>query len=1150
MDPLKTDDFAAKMESYPREYLFHLVPLVVVQGLGSSIDGYGSGSPQRALESLQSNNVEMEELFRNQKQVSDSIGSTKNLSRIWYNYHVDDIIWDSSALKSESNNFPHRYHFEFVDTHALPKVKDHSESIPSSSSSNQIFSIGWVQKYKSIIPSLFISFYELDGKSTEPQEIEKMDHELISEINTLKAQLNSRNVKHLVIFTSPVSSSTEFGVAERLNLIRRQTGMNNRNCLLLLHSATPKEVSTLAQGTLQVIKAAGTEFYVNAEKRIRKKRARALGNSNDDFSKCVIEARYALKLGFINEFKQQYEYAVKSFEISYENLIEIFETLDIKDPNWSPYRLLLDVSIFHIVKLNLYQELTNLSYRKFDVHIQSVIYFLKHKSIAPKSYSVCNWLSQQFKWLAQLSDLAPHSLVPIDVPYKADLKDRLSPLVLPHSGYLYLQSIHLLKRRELIKENEPNTQVDPYFAHVETEDFDASLKNLLNFAKLAFQKKDNVFGRSISFINFQLAEEFLKIKDFEDAIKFYEQSLEILKEDDWGYLSSTIFHKLLKCSMALNKHCASVVNLLEFCLIPQSQLNPSSFTKVQQLVKPNGHLEKFLKDQSEKLLINVSTDKTYDILKAEVLFKKTEFSLSSTAQFQLKLKSNLNDTLSDVSFNDVLVTFQGSLLPILLKSDSTLQRKTVSHVGNLKIDEVNNYLVGSTNLVFRSYEEKILTFEIPTKKIGTNSCVSVSSTLNYKDLFDIKLDVPLITTKFKTRHYFYDATNETKTVVLNHNPAFCEIVPRIPETKISFGEIGDFAVLGENFELPLLINNSDHEAVDLQLEACVVLGDRKIETSWDEDHTKLLELKSLKIDEELEHLLKFEVPTTVENGASGISVNIKVTYFVGNDYEVPIVENLNTKIVVVDPFEISISFSPRLLDKEFPSVFVVKDGDQPQPKPSRFWLTKVIIVNSLKTEIELLSEKISFVSCNKEILCKELLGKVSSQTKGNKMMSDHIIETAIENGRTYRNITFDSMLIIKYKRKRSGKIQEYHNKPWKFNLPLLDPRVLLDLETSEASKDLKLIFMIENPTSKLFSFAVNLIENQNFQVSGSKVQNVSILPCTRHKIEYHAVPLGSGWLNIPQLTVYDLNFRVNLPTLVVTDKAQVHNREIFVHIQE
>lgn len=1138
------------MESYPTEFLVHLSPLVIVQGLGKSIEEFASGSaqndPANSLKSLEDG----ESLFRQQSQLGD-VSSITSFLKILQKFHSDEIIWDSTSLKSEVNSFPHKYHFKFVDSHFLPKLKESNQPSEEKPVPNQILAIDWVQKYRHVIPSIFVSFYELDGTSTEPQDVEKIDSELVSEITVLKNQLAKRNTRHLVILSSSASSIAD--IEYRVNSIRKQVGMNNRNCLVLLHSSPPKEVGILVQSALQVIRAAEIEFYSSLEKKIRKKRARTIGNATDQFSEDATEARYALKLGFTNEFKQQYDLAVKSYEIAYESLIQLFEGLSPQDENWSTYRLLLDITIFHIVKLNLYQELPNLAYRKFDVHIQSVIYFLKKRKVSPKSYSVCNWLSQQFKWLAQLSDLAPQSLIPTDVPYKPDLKDPLSPLVLPHSGYLYLQSIELLRRRGAVK-NDADGEIDPFFAEATNEEFNATLKNLLNFAKLAFQKKDNIFVRSISCINFQIAEELYKAKDYESAVKFYEQSLDSIKEDEWGYLSSTIYFKLFKCSMKLKKHFATVMNLLELSLINDSQLSQPVSSSVKSLIEKGDTFAKFMQEEQEKVLLNVSTDETYDILQGEVVFKSSEFSLTKFAQFQVKLSSNINKLLEEVTYHDVLITFQGSFLPIMIKHNSELPNDSVVHVEKLISSEDESYLLCSANLAFKSHEEKILVFDIPTKKIGTNTCVSISSTLDYRGLFEIKLTVPINVSQFKTRHQWYDK-GAGKRIISNINPETCEIVPRVPETVINFDKFEKYAVVGEVFPIKIIIDNKDHERVDAELEAQAAIDndvndDTLVETYWNGDkEEKILKLQSLKKDKIIEQVLKLKAPNSAAT-ATEIQLKVKVTLFVNGDYDVPIVSYLNTKISVIDPFKISISFLPRILDEDLPSVFVIRPDEQPLPKPSRYWLADVGVVNNLESEVELLSESITFVSSNKHMVCKELEEKSSINKEENRIEAKHLIETVIEDGHTYRNITFDSMLSLKYKRKSTEDSSEYLNKPWKFTLPLLDPRVLLDITVNEETNDFKLIFMIENPTARIFSFALNLIENQNFQVSGPKVQNISALPCTRQKIEYHAVPLATGWLNLPQLNVYDLNYRVNLPTLLVTDKGRSQNREILVYIPE
>ncbi|CAM9019692.1 unnamed protein product [Wickerhamomyces anomalus] len=129
------------MESYPTDFLVHLSPLVVVQGLGQSIEEFQSqkeadNASLNASSVLQGDNAE--QLFRNHPQL-DETPSIKSLVKLWHKYHTDQIIWDSSALKSESNNFPYRYHFRFVDTHALPQLKNSADSTTIHSNFDEIF---------------------------------------------------------------------------------------------------------------------------------------------------------------------------------------------------------------------------------------------------------------------------------------------------------------------------------------------------------------------------------------------------------------------------------------------------------------------------------------------------------------------------------------------------------------------------------------------------------------------------------------------------------------------------------------------------------------------------------------------------------------------------------------------------------------------------------------------------------------------------------------------------------------------------------------------------------------------------------------------------------------------------------------------------
>jgi hypothetical protein len=243
---------------------------------------------------------------------------------------------------------------------------------------------------------------------------------------------------------------------------------------------------------------------------------------------------------------------------------------------------------------------------------------------------------------------------------------------------------------------------------------------------------------------------------------------------------------------------------------------------------------------------------------------------------------------------------------------------------------------------------------------------------------------------------------------------------------------------------------------------------------------------------------------------------------------------------------------------------VVKESTEtnPNPKPSRYWLFRLHTFIDLKADVEVVDEELIVKSENDKVGCFEESEWKKTERIDNKLISSHYLETEILDGHTHRNIQLEVLFKLKYKRVGSDVVSAYVNDPWKLTLPLLDPRVLLSIQKLEGNQ-LELTFMIENPTSKLFSFSTGLLENTHFTLlSGTKqLPNVSVNPLERQLIKFTlalnsegktAAAGGGGggttWHQLPQLRVYDINYRVNLPTLPITDSppTQTHKGEIYL----
>lgn len=1139
------------MESYPSLFLAHLAPLVVIQGLdpvSSKVLPLVETEDGLSTNPLLQNS---ETLFRKQPVISE-MSFVEDVVKVWRKFHVDGVVWDSNSTKVQMPTHPHRYRFKLIDSSfALPKkAPDTSSPLSISNESSPLFPDGilthqWLEKYRSITPSIFLSFYEINADLTDPNDIERIDTELASEINILKDQLASKGIRLLALIVSSRSVALNPNLDDRVNLIRRMTGLNSRNGLLFLPSATQKEVSTFAMDVLHVIKVASTEFYTNLDKKIRKKRAKVIGTipSDNSLLKNRIEVRYSFKIAIINELKQYYEQAVKSYETSYENLIETFNSIPISDKNWTQFRLLLDVNIFHIVRLYFYMDQTNVAYRKFDVHLRSVLYFLELQKVPPQSFAVCNWLSLQFKWLAQLSDLAPVSLVPSDTPFRP-FQNSLSPTVLPHSGYLYLQAADILRRSEKFTKESPDTYSSTLGSG---PDFQESLFNLLTFSKLAFQKKDGTFTRSISYINFQLAEEYFKQRNFEKAFKLYEQASDSIKEDDWSYLSSFIHARLFECCVELKKHLPSVLNLLELALIPESQLTKSAKAVKDLTNVESGSFKNLLSAEEEEVVINAPSDSSFDLFECEVLFKETNIPLTKDNAMQIKLRSKLNSVIDSSVINNIVIGFDGTHCPIVLNHDESSPTTTQT----LSYNEDKDCFIGSTNLTFKSYEEKIIRLIIPTKKIGQNTITSITGELSYHDYFKVNINIPLVMKPLQLRHIWYNDSG-IEDIVATQEPSSFEVVPRVPDTTITVENIPKTIIAGEKIALPVKIYNTDHETVDVRIESFIEFGDSKVNCQCGSDAGEVFSIKDVEKEKDIMSTINFVAPAKLKDDRKpGVMLTVKSTFIVNGDEEVPILSVKKFDLALVDPLQVSIAILPRLKENDLPRVFEIKDGEPALPKPSRFWLMRANIVLNPDLDLELIANDLTLDVENPGLKCEILSDMAKVKHHSQKIECDHYFETVINDGHTYRNVTFDATLVLKWKRQGSETINEYRHESRKLSLPLLDPRVLLNVEPSEENNDLKLVYMLENPTTRVFSFSTTLIENQNFQCTGTKsLSQVSVLPCTRQSIVFHATPLATGWVQLPQLRVYDLNFRVSLPTLPISDLAQSHKSEVYVKIDD
>lgn len=285
-------------------------------------------------------------------------------------------------------------------------------------------------------------------------------------------------------------------------------------------------------------------------------------------------------------------------------------------------------------------------------------------------------------------------------------------------------------------------------------------------------------------------------------------------------------------------------------------------------------------------------------------------------------------------------------------------------------------------------------------------------------------------------------------------------------------------------------------------------------------------------------------------------------------YSLPIINN---------PFGAKFVISPRYREEDstdMPNPFVFNEitdeSNNSIPIASRLWIGKLSLTdNSLllnkekenfeKLEIELYSLNIKTKNTG---LIVDMVGTSTLDSNLNHDITQ-LFDTKSKHGYSHRNVSIVAHVQVKWKRHGCDIVNEYESNEWEIILPLSDPRVLLLFKESEQGEGM-FKYILENPTPRIFTFTTQLINEYGSEESETTHWNFEndrniiplkqsafpVLPFTRHEMIYYGKYADSGdnkVIRLPQLKVFDVHYKISLPTLSATDNVAVNNNVLFWH---
>lgn len=471
----------------------------------------------------------------------------------------------------------------------------------------------WVAKHQHYVPSVFVSFFNF---TTDPITNSLHDNQLKTEINKIKAQLqrSEYRTRYAVVLLSDKSTLEAPDIEERLNNIRRGTGLDVKTQMFFLPPCSQVEMRSFVISVLSTLRPLSVEYYRDLTKHARRKKGRGTippptapptRGTSQTLSHQGWAIRYDFKLGVFAEFRQEMDAAQRHYNIALDALFGaegIFETTASWSPRWDEIRLLADaIALRHIrcQLVNNYPTSAAQTWLRYKTKLKDV---LDRRGKGTSNYGWEAWESTWTQAMAQLIQQADMKVFRVTEPLpESDLLpavdtnptyappekqfpvgERLPPWeLLHHPGYWYSSSAVHAKRRYLLARDMPeedrtppgmspatkvsnrNQIYDHYLVpepHLEYPipgipggfEHWKDIVGKLGAAITEFEARGQV--RKVHQLQLEVARTLLHVKRFNDAFKVLRPLWEAMawRKEGWWALASEVLWALHECALHIH----------------------------------------------------------------------------------------------------------------------------------------------------------------------------------------------------------------------------------------------------------------------------------------------------------------------------------------------------------------------------------------------------------------------------------------------------------------------------------------------------------------------------------------------------------------------------------------------------------------------
>ncbi|KAI7879688.1 hypothetical protein K492DRAFT_216972 [Lichtheimia hyalospora FSU 10163] len=933
-------------------------------------------------------------------------------------------------------------------------------------------------------------------------------------------------------------------VEERLSMIRKQSGLDNRQSFFTVAPGTQHDMQEFANGLYRSLYEPAIQYYNNRIKKVRKKRAKLpppatsarqpLGDSNEPQPLSIQGwmLRYDYKAAFFQEMRQDVDGATKSYESAYTLVADMLAPkssitpgqtgLPLRGKRWHEARTLIDCISFKICSFYLYMNEPVAALGQFNGHLHMMQTYCTTWGMGEQSFEYWTWLSKQYRIFADIVDAAvQHGFkIPIPTAYMmnqptGNTADGCNPgAILQHPGFYYhLAAMCCAERRrrflEVDKSEDAKDSNTAWGALVSAErqvDHSALTIDLLTKSYEQFKKYRNT--RMTLYLAAEIAGTYYETGKYEMALKFFERIGKTYRKEQWHMVLASILRWSLRCAKEMGSWERAVECLVELL----SSNLPMSDQKRQDIQKELWDIIHRESDQQEEpTQLDIQMDQINPLLTCQLQFKSRANFVNTPVPFQVTLHTGTNSPLQPLRFSAMRIMFNDPKYNCILKdigNDGDLASLVyVDCTKDMTTIDQGEYAGWHTKQVdLRVIKNQTIVFEglvIPKECEELKWHVSLNYdpsrvVINEHDIVRRKWLLPPPDTNATPKFKFLDGRGELSCVRISQRP---------PQVKLS-ADFESQALLNEHFELNITVENQEQDAIDASLSIeikdatghgqpttdFVVLSRDASDTKESVQTTAIGRIENGKSVKKTVYLCAEDLPGTrlVTLTATYTSVN-------SHDPNATIEKREVLRIAFKSPFETNFKLSAQ---SDKPSLAT----PSPNLERSEKWqvATSVRCCAASALEIE-----------------KVVLEQTVTWAPGYVYNTSYTFRMATEDITEPQPTVLVGSIAIYWRRSGNDGVYSKTLLPMptlEFRKPSLT--VLADVpDEIYVGEQFTATYTVSNPTEHLAEYTASVELSDAFVFSGLKLLKGRVLPLSQVSYNYTCYPLLAGKVRLPRLKV-------------------------------